>query len=108
MKIIRMTKTASGPIGTFPTGMVRTVDDVTAAMLIGAEAAELVGNIAQPRPEGPRDPVSRETASSPEGPHSAADSVPELVEGEEAEAAALEGAPEVAVVGVPRKRVKKA
>ena len=50
MKIIRMTKTMSGPQGTFPVGQVRTVDDVTAAMLIGAEAAKLVRNIA-PAPD---------------------------------------------------------
>lgn len=50
MKIIRMIKTMSGPSGTFPVGQVRTVDDVTAAMLIGAEAAKLVQNIA-PAPD---------------------------------------------------------
>lgn len=48
MKIIRMLKTMAGPYGIYPAGQVRTVEDVTAAMLIGAEAAELVANIVQP------------------------------------------------------------
>ena len=97
MKIIRMTKTASGPSGTFPTGMVRTVDDMTAAMLIGAEAAELVANVAQP----PADSVSRETLTPPPS--------PSLYRGGEEEVAALEGAPEMAVAARPAKKsVKKA
>lgn len=67
MKIIRMTKTMSGPQGTFPVGQVRTVDDVTAAMLIGAEAAKLVQNIA-PDPDadglaGAADELDAETAT---------------------------------------------
>ena len=84
MKIIRMTKTMSGPSGTFAPGMVRTVDDTTAAMLIGAEAAVLAPGVAQP----------------------AADNQP-VVETVEEEAAAVEAAPETATTTGPRKRVKK-
>lgn len=67
MKVIRMIKTMSGPAGTYPTGMQRTVDDVTAAMLIGAEAATLVQNIVadgepvEPSPDG--EPVEPEAAT---------------------------------------------
>lgn len=83
MKIIRMIKTMSGPSGTFSPGMVRTVDDTTAAMLIGAEAAILAPGVAQP----------------------AADAVTDL-EAVEEETAAVESMPETAVAG-PRKKVKK-
>lgn len=82
MKIIRMIKTMSGPNGTFPPGMVRTVDDATAAMLIGAEAAVLSPGVVQPAADA---------------------SAGELAE---PEAAAVEAAPEVAVTA-PRKKVKK-
>lgn len=62
----------AGPYGVFPLGQVRTVDDVTAAMAIGAGAAELVANIAEaaaaPEPAGAEsaavDPVA-ETADAP-------------------------------------------
>ncbi len=58
MKIIRMLKTSAGPKGVFPKGQVRTVDDLTAAILIDSDAAELVATIAEPPPprtgEGPR------------------------------------------------------
>lgn len=62
MKIIRMIKTMSGPSGTFPVGQVRTVDDVTAAMLIGAEAAKLVKSIA-PAPDDDGALAEPETAT---------------------------------------------
>lgn len=58
MKIIRMIKTMSGPQGTFPVGQVRTVDDLTAAMLIGAEAAELIAAVGEPA-----EPAEAETAA---------------------------------------------
>lgn len=72
MKIIRMTKTMAGPYGVYPVGQVRTVDDLTAAMAIGAGAAELVAHIADPataaQPAGAEsaavDPVA-ETADAP-------------------------------------------
>lgn len=83
MKIIRMIKTMSGPSGTFTPGMVRTVDDTTAAMLIGAEAAVLAPGVKQPAADA---------------------SAGELTE---SEAAALESAPETATTTGPRKRVKK-
>lgn len=86
MKIIRMTKTMAGPSGTFAPGMLRTVDDDTAAMLIGAEAAELAPGVKQP-------------TLAPEP-----DADPELVE---EETAAVEPAPETAVIEAPRKKVKK-
>lgn len=86
MKIIRMLKTMAGPSGVFPAGQVRSVDDVTAAMLIGSEVAELVGRV-QPAADPPTALVSEAEAT-------------------EAETAAVEAAPEAAVTG-PRKKVKK-
>lgn len=82
MKIIRMTKTMSGPSGTFTPGMMRTVDDTTAAMLIGAEAAVLAPGVKQPAADG--------STGSPT-----------------AEAAAMDPAPETATTTGPRKKVKK-
>lgn len=65
MKIIRMTKTMSGPQGTFPVGLVRTVDDVTAAMLIGAEAAKLVQALPEAVAE-PTEPAANAELAEPE------------------------------------------
>lgn len=83
MKIIRMIKTMAGPTGLFTSGMVRTVEDTTAAMLIGAGAAILAPGVVQPNSTPP--PAS-----------------PQLGEGREA--AALEGAVEVAIPARPLKR----
>ena len=46
MKLIRMKKMMAGPAGTRPPGLQLTVSDVEAAMLVEAEAAEVIAEIA--------------------------------------------------------------
>lgn len=84
MKIIRMTKTMAGPGGIYAAGLVRTVEDGVAAMLIGSGAAILAPGVVQP-------------STPPPAP-------PQLGEGSEPETAAVEGAVEVAVQAKPLKR----
>lgn len=56
MKIVHMLKTMAGPDGVTPVGKTMTVDEVTAAQLVEAEAAEVIATVAAP--------VSQETVET--------------------------------------------